>query len=100
MKRILALHFATILLVGLSPLASAAPLPLKDEAEARKVYLTKCSKCHKLYDPSKYSDAKWEAWMGKMSKKAKLTPEQETLLSAYILQKFRSGAGRQESTGR
>ena len=58
---------------------------------ARRLYVAKCAKCHKFYDPSRYSDSEWQKWMGKMSKKSKLTPEQRELLSNYIEQAFRSG---------
>ena len=58
---------------------------------ARKLYIAKCAKCHKFYDPAKYSDADWQMWMGKMSRKARLKPEQRELLSNYIEETFRSG---------
>ena len=57
---------------------------------ARRLYISKCAKCHKFYDPAKYSDEDWEKWMGKMSKKAKLTPEQAKALSRYIENTFRN----------
>ena len=69
--------------------ASATDLP-NHESGARKLYLVKCAKCHKLYDPGKYSDAEWRTWMGKMSKKAKLTPEQEQTLTQHIDETYRA----------
>ena len=53
-------------------------------SEGRKLYEIKCAKCHKFYDPAKYSDEEWSKWMGKMTKKAKLKPEQAELLTHYI----------------
>jgi len=79
--------------------ATAAPQQLKDEAAARKLYITKCSKCHKLYNPAKYSDARWEIWMEKMSRKSRLTPEEKKLLSAYLDQKRRSAKERGQRQG-
>ena len=61
--------------------ADLSPVQLKD---ARKLYLGKCAKCHKLHDPAKYTDEKWDEWMGKMTKKSKLKPEQAELLARYI----------------
>ena len=52
--------------------------------DARKLYLSKCAKCHKLHDPAKYTDEKWDEWLGKMEKKSKLKPEQADLLARYI----------------
>ena len=51
---------------------------------ARKIYVGKCAKCHKLHDPAKYTDEKWGEWMGKMTKKSKLKPAQAELLTRYI----------------
>src|SRR5262249_29979489 len=77
--------------VLLARASSAAPqLSLKDEAVARKLYLGKCAKCHKLYDPAKYPDRRWDLWFSKMSKKAKLTANEHELLSDYIMQTYRS----------
>jgi hypothetical protein len=55
-----------------------------DLSPARKLYVAKCAKCHKLYDPMRYSDAVWQQWMTKMSPKARLKPEQEERLARYI----------------
>jgi len=89
LSRILALLVMGWLLVARA--TSAAPqLSLKDETAARKLYLGKCAKCHKLYDPTKYSDRSWDLWFGKMSKKAKLTANEQRLLSDYIMQTYRS----------
>src|SRR5262245_33868757 len=62
-----------------------APLLSEPEIEpARALYSAKCARCHKFYDPAKYTDAEWRDWMRKMSRKAKLAPEQEALLSRYL----------------
>jgi len=63
--------------------------PVDETAVARKLYVAKCAKCHKFYDPAKYSDEQWQIWMSKMSKKAKLKPAQEELLARYIENTFR-----------
>jgi len=78
-----------VLILGLALAGCRAPVratnfPVDDGSEGRKVYVAKCAKCHKFYDPSKYSDDEWNKWMGKMSKKAKLKPEQEQALARYV----------------
>jgi len=83
------------LLVGATLAAAAQPvtagqLTLKDAAAARKVYVAKCAKCHKFYEPRDYSDADWGLWMDKMSRKSKLSAEQEALLKRY-LNAYRAG---------
>ena len=73
--------------------AVAKDSPSNDTAGGQKLYVAKCAKCHKFYDPAKYSEADWQMWMSKMSKKAKLKPEQEEILSRYIAENLRSPRG-------
>ena len=61
----------------------AAELSSKEMADARKIYIAKCAKCHELYDPKAYGDAEWANWLKKMSKKSKLKPEQIPWLVGY-----------------
>lgn len=78
-----ALLVVVLALLGSSPShgGELSPVELKT---ARKLYVGKCAKCHKLHDPAKYTDEKWDEWMGKMAKKSKLKPEQAELLTRYI----------------
>ena len=69
----------------------------KGTSDARKLYIAKCAKCHKFYDPAAYSDAEWRVWMTKMSKKAKLKPAQEEFLSRYIDATFRTAQKPEEN---
>jgi len=69
--------------------AVAKDLSSSEHSAGQKLYVAKCAKCHKFYDPAKYSEADWQMWMSKMSKKAKLKPEQEAELSQYISQNLR-----------
>ena len=85
--------FVLALLTGCA--ANLPPFNPPDAPEyptARKLYIAKCARCHRLYDPSTYSDPQWRMWMTKMSKKAKLTPAQEQELTQYIEQVIRHPA--------
>ena len=64
--------------------ARSAGLSPEGASEGRSLCAAKCVRCHKFYRPADYNDAKWELWMRKMSKKAKLTAEQEEILSRYL----------------
>jgi len=68
--------------------AGAADLSAEQKRAAQDIYDIKCAKCHKFYPPTDYSQAEWDMWMGKMSRKAKLKPAQRELLTKY-LQGFR-----------
>ena len=81
-----------LLLLALVVPLPAAELSPGESKLARKLYLTKCGKCHEFYHPSDYNQADWQMWLQKMRKKSKLKPEQYDLLSRY-LDTLRSGAG-------
>lgn len=63
---------------------STAGLSSDDIAQGATLHTAKCARCHKFYDPAAYSDTEWRLWMTKMAKKAKLTPDQEAVLSRYL----------------
>src|SRR5437870_1364144 len=89
------MRLLVFLLLGLGLAGCTGPgettdLPQDETKAARKLYLAKCAKCHKFYNPATYSDEDWAEWMKKMSKKSKLKPEQEQMLSRYIEETFRS----------
>jgi hypothetical protein len=67
-----------------APGDGALSLSEPEIASARKLYVAKCAKCHKFHNPAKYTDEEWRTWMRKMSRKAKLKPEQDELLSRYL----------------
>jgi len=67
----------------LPPGADAILSPADAEA-GRKLYINKCARCHRFYEPAKYAAGEWETWMLKMSRKAKLKPAQEELLARYL----------------
>jgi len=64
--------------------ASAAGLSAQEAADATHLYVAKCAKCHKFYDPAEYTQKEWDMWMRKMSRKSKLKPAQEELLTRYL----------------
>jgi len=76
------------LLVLLIASAGVLPAGASDSTNVleagRKLYTVKCARCHKFYDPAKYSDEAWRTWMDKMSRKAKLKPDQKQILSEYL----------------
>lgn len=65
-------------------LFAAAQVSADDLAAGKKVYTGKCARCHKMYDPTKYDDKAWDAWMQKMKLKTKLTDDQYRQLSDYV----------------
>jgi hypothetical protein len=80
-----------LLLIGAGRTFAGQPeLSSKEVLDAKKLYVAKCAKCHKFYEPKGYSDPAWQKWMDSMSRKSKLKPEQEKLLKSY-LDAYRSG---------
>jgi hypothetical protein len=78
-----------VLATAASP-AVADQLTVKEAASARKLYVARCAKCHKFYEPKNYTAADWEVWMGKMSRRSKLKADQEEALKRY-LEDYRAG---------
>ena len=64
--------------------ARAGELSVTEVKEAQRIYVVKCAKCHKFYEPTEYADAEWSDWMRKMSRKSKLKSAQEELLTRYL----------------
>jgi Dihaem cytochrome c len=82
--------------------ADAAGLLAREVSDATHLYVAKCMRCHKSYNPAEYSDAEWHSWMTKMSRKARLKPGQQELLSRY-LEAFRAahtGEAKEPGPGR
>lgn len=72
-----------VFLAACSSLAGVELSPAESRL-AKKLYLSKCSKCHEFYNPGDYSEPDWRSWLQKMRKKSKLKPEQFDLLSRYL----------------
>lgn len=68
----------------IATMAGRAGLVADEIKQAAGIYNLKCARCHKFYNPADYDDAEWKSWMTKMSRKARLKPEQDQLLSRYL----------------
>ena len=77
-------------LLGMTTDVGAEPLTLKEATASRKLYVAKCAKCHKFYEPKNYSDADWTRWMGLMSQRSKLQTDQAEALKRYLAE-YRAG---------
>jgi len=75
--------FITVLL-ALTVAAQAGVFSEKEQAAARKLNLTKCAKCHKLYDPANYTEQAWSDWLARMNGKARLNSDQADSLARYF----------------
>lgn len=60
---------------GLSP---------KELKAARKIYVVKCAKCHRFYEPKDYAPRDWQQWLEAMNLKSGLKPAQAELLTRYL----------------
>lgn len=72
--------FAATMVVSATSAAeqSAAPPP------GKKLYESKCLRCHKDLDPTIYEDMTWKKWLWKMKDKARLDNEEYGDLSDYL----------------
>ena len=53
--------------------------------QGRQLYIAKCSGCHSVKAPSRYSEAEWDSVMTPMGKKAKLGNEEYEKILHYVL---------------
>jgi len=60
-------------------------IALTPELEAGKnLYDNNCAKCHKLYDPKKFTKEEWAPILVRMGKKAKLDEAQLASVTNYV----------------
>jgi len=85
--------------ISLSAPMFGAELLNPDLVAAQKLYVNRCAKCHKMYDPAKYTAAQWDTWMDKMGKKARLKPAQKDALEEYIETTLRHTAKKDSKPG-
>lgn len=57
---------------------------IEELRKGRTLYVNKCSSCHTLYLPEKYTKAEWTKWVNRMAPKAKITDQEKELIQAYL----------------
>ena len=93
MNRLCHIFSQAVVLALVIPGARAADVSVPDlspqeRRTAKALYEIKCAKCHKFYEPAAYAQQDWDDWMSQMSRKSKLKPAQEKLLTRF-LEEFR-----------
>ncbi|QOG02015.1 cytochrome c [Flavobacterium sp. MDT1-60] len=53
-------------------------------AAGKNMYENNCTKCHKLYEPKKFTQEEWAPILVKMQKKAHLDDTQMASITSYI----------------
>jgi cytochrome c5 len=53
--------------------------------EGNKIYTNQCTGCHSNFPVEKFTEKKWLHEIDEMAPKAKLSPEQKTKLTKYLL---------------
>jgi len=89
-KNVLIILF--LLLIGScsSPLYKPTIHQIEDNANleelksGRKAYIKKCSSCHHLIKPEKFTAEEWQSWVDKMEKIAKLDEGEKGLILNYV----------------
>jgi hypothetical protein len=78
----------TIVIAGvlLALLASCAGAPAAPQGapDPERLYRTKCTACHRAYEPASRTRAEWGAVLGRMSKKAHLTPAETQTVGGFL----------------
>jgi hypothetical protein len=66
------------------PNAPKGPEKPSEEEMGRNIYTSSCNKCHKAKTVKNYTLVQWESILKVMVPNAKLSPEEESYLVAYI----------------
>jgi hypothetical protein len=76
---------AALCLAAAPPLRAetSAKWTREDWAAAAALHQNRCAECHRLYEPSDYSEEDWTSWIRKMKRKARLSLSETRLLSDY-----------------
>ena len=69
--------------VETSPAAKSVELTA-ELAEGKNLYENSCARCHKLYEPKKFTQEEWKPILVSMQKKAKLDDVKMVSISNYI----------------
>ena len=83
-----------LIIIGLIACKSALYIPTAENVvknsnivelkQGRMLYAEKCSSCHSLRLPEKYTKDQWEKNVNKMAPRAKITEEEKQLILAYV----------------
>jgi len=69
-----------------APMSDTKKVEMTPElAEGKSLYENNCAKCHKLYEPEKFTAEKWTGILKWMQPKAKITDEQRTSIYNYLV---------------
>jgi cytochrome c5 len=92
--KILTLAAVTLLLVSCGTKKTAAAPAVTETAKAveltpelaagKTMYDNNCAKCHKLYEPKKFTQEEWAPILVRMQKKAHLDDSQMASITSYI----------------
>lgn len=74
------LVFVALVVIAAADAAEPAP----PAPPGKKLYETKCFRCHKGADPTNYEDMTWKRWLWKMKDKARLDNEEYADLTDYF----------------
>jgi hypothetical protein len=64
--------------------ASASPVTGSGADDPASLYRSKCSGCHRPYEPASRTVTQWQAILDRMARKARLSPEQEKVLRGWL----------------
>lgn len=75
----------TTAVAATTPVEAKPAVELTPElAEGKNLYENSCAKCHKLYEPAKFSKDEWAPILVRMQKKAKLDDVKMASITNYI----------------
>jgi hypothetical protein len=67
-------------------LSACSGMPRSSMTDEQRVYLSKCTSCHAVYEPARYSPQEWTAIVAKMErlKKVQLSEAERAQILQYL----------------
>ncbi len=65
--------------------AARAATTVEQLNAGRAIYVAKCTGCHSAHPPSNFAATEWPAHVADMRMDAKLTPEDESAITRYLV---------------
>lgn len=55
--------------------------------QGKELYVSKCTACHRAYEPELHTKEEWQKILDEMGSKAKLTQSEKQLILSYLIEK-------------
>ena len=77
-----------VLLSACSGSSNHSPAGTTKFPEGKDLYVSKCTACHKAYEPQLHTKDEWQKILDEMGRKAKLSDTEKQLILNYLIERY------------